>query len=1170
MKRPVALFLLGAMLFVVLYMLGLVVLGQHTMAVTLTQLAELHIADLGTRVNRTEATIEYQAAQFAAWIQQSPAIATPLTLDIDPTGNQPDFIDFFSQLRVMAVIDPAGQAQYFYHEGESTAPELEQTLRAAWAQMPSPQNWGGSYWIVQPFQVGDEYWAGILASYPESQDQSGAVVAGIFSLDTLLGTFDIADGVSLQSLWILGDQGEILFQSPVDDTYSPPEGFGETQVAPALFADFSARPVGWMPSSETPGDIFAWHTIALGDSSVQTVELLSFTRQQSAVVALWLPFVLVGVVLALGLIVTGIGLYIHTQRLLTQELNLRTQELQQALTRYGTLFEHSPDLIFLVDPFGQDSVWRLEECNPQVSRMLGYDAGELVGLDVDSLFVNPIKLKDREWYLAELRAQRTLRFESILRHKDGTPIPLELSSVFLEDQGRTLLLIIGRDVQSLTQIQTLEDDYDQMVLALNQVAIDVTSSLSVDTILFRLVEATHTLFPESFAATVQLLNEAGDEMVTAYASEGALETPRKVVFRPGVGVAGLAIAQQKVVNVGNVHEDPRFVPGAVPPPFVSLLVAPMAASSRVWGTLSIEGKDADVFSRRDERMANMLARQAGVALENAYLYRIAQQERELAETLREIGMVLTGALRQEDVLRHVIEQVERVLHYSAASIYLAEPDGSYYRFVGVGYEKFYLPNSDRRQVWTTDQNPAMRKVGTTGEVVILSDVATDPAWLQVPDYDWVGSWAGAPIQVRGEVIGVFCLDHEEPGYYGAQHKYVLEGLAAQVSVAIENALLFEQVQNYALNLQAEVAQQTEEIRAQQERTDAILRSIDDAVITFDPSGVIMFANEASCRLVGHDIETLIGSSVGGYFHRNTSRALVQAMASAIRQREVWRGDVYLQHFNGYPILIDAVAVPYLGQDATTIGYIASMRPLSDEQVTERMKAQFMTLISHELRTPLTNMKLHLHLLRKTADDPAATDRYLDALEGQIGRLAEMMEKVLTVIRLTDSESLVYDDLINLETLMDSLMVRFRTPAEEKAITLSIEPMNAVARSAIMQGDGQWVTQACYELIENALTYTPEQGTITVRVNEFQQNARRFLGIAVHDTGPGIEPQELDRLNATFTRVGEQRSGEFPGIGLGLFIAHTVGEQLGGGLLVESEPGKGSVFTLYLPVMSQDE
>ncbi|GAB4576213.1 MAG: hypothetical protein Kow0077_31550 [Anaerolineae bacterium] len=842
-----------------------------------------------------------------------------------------------------------------------------------------------------------------------------------------------------------------------------------------------------------------------------------------------------------------------------------TEQVQHARSRYQTLFELSPDAIFVVKPGPILSEWVVADCNPRAGQLLGYSREALVGLAIENLTATPLTEENVVWFRETLAEEgATASLEMTLRDIGGERIPVEVSAVTIVEQGQVQFLAVVRDLRSRELVQTLTEDYNRLVFTLNQVAMDITSTLDVEEVMLRLVNATQRLFPQVMAATVQLIDHAQGSMYTVYASAGAVPSTRKVEFRPGVGIAGLALQSGEVINVGNVLEDPRFIPGENPPPFASLLVAPLVTSSQAWGTLSLEGRLPDAFGEREEVMANVLARQAGVALENAYLFETVQRQRELADTLREIGLVLTSSRNVDEVLQLVLDQVARVLPFSTASLWIRQPDGRFRRMFGAGYEHYGMRESENRLFWMGDQEPALLQVVREQRVMIISDTGTEPTWVADPAYPWIRSWAAGPITVRGETIGAFCLDHEQPGFYVDQHLPVLEALAAQVSIAVETATLLERIQNYAGMLEEEVAARTAEIVAQKEQTEAILRTIDDAIITFDSGGRISFANQAVERLLGWTNEMLQGKSVVVFFHERSSRAMSRQMLRAIRERRTWRGEVLLKHLQGYPVLVDAIGMPYYEAGGKKVAFVASLRPLSDERVTERMKARFMTLISHELRTPLTNMNLHLHLLRKTVDNADSRRKYIEALEQQVARLTDMTDKVLDVIRLADSNALQYHAPLNLYTLFDSIDVRFRDLANSRNITFTVHRPDQPQDLPSVLGDEHWVAQACYELVENALLYTAPQGQVDVSPCLLERDGRRYLGIQVADNGPGIDPEHLKQINA-FSRIGQERTGTVPGIGLGLFIAKSVAEQLGGELHVESKPGTGSTFTLYLVV-----
>jgi PAS domain S-box-containing protein len=723
-------------------------------------------------------------------------------------------------------------------------------------------------------------------------------------------------------------------------------------------------------------------------------------------------------------------------------------------------------------------------------------------------------------------------------------------------------MITERDMQDHGDMHHSLRHYGDAVMALNNAAIAITGSLQVEEILFRLITSAEEIFPQAFAITVQLLDEDGTTMQTVYASPSAIKTTNKVVFRPNVGVAGHAIAEGKVINIGDVNADSRFIPGAFEPAFHSLLVAPMVTASRIWGALSIEGEEIGVFAEQDEILANLLARQVAVAIENAHLYESEQKQRQIAETLRDIGLVLAGTLRQETVLARVLEQVVRVLPYDAAAVWLAQDDGSYRRLIGLGYERFGIPEEKQITVWRPDDRPIFRKVAETGQVLIVPDVDNEPEWLFADVCAWLHSWAGAPIQVRGQLIGVFCLDHTRAGFYGPQHVPILEALAAQVSIAVENAILFEEIQGYAIGLQRKVIARSLEVQIQQERLEAILRNIEDVVVIADLESRILYVNEAFHRLLGWGEQSVLDQPLRSFVYDVGSDHALQIIVQAVRHLQPWRGEIVMLHRDGYSVSVETSSVPYRDPDGNVIGFIASFRRLDETQVIDRMKGQFMNLISHELRTPLTNLRLHLHLLRRLEEDPDRRKAHIAALDAQVEQMVQLMEKILSVTRLADADAFRAGCLINLPSLLDNVRVRFAETAARKTIDLAIRPLPEVLPE--LYGDEQWLTKACYELAENALAYTPPGGKVTVELAPFQQNQRNYWGVFVRDTGPGISAEDITRLNAPFIRVGLQEVGTTAGMGLGLFITRSVAERHGGGLHVESTPGEGSAFVLYLP------
>jgi two-component system phosphate regulon sensor histidine kinase PhoR len=146
--------------------------------------------------------------------------------------------------------------------------------------------------------------------------------------------------------------------------------------------------------------------------------------------------------------------------------------------------------------------------------------------------------------------------------------------------------------------------------------------------------------------------------------------------------------------------------------------------------------------------------------------------------------------------------------------------------------------------------------------------------------------------------------------------------------------------------------------------------------------------------------------------------------------------------------------------------------------------------------------------------------------------------------------------VNLATLVASVVETMRPVAEAKGLRLGLE----TTASAIVAGDEGRLRQVVYNLLDNSIKYTPEGGSVEVRVERRQDS----VVLAVRDTGIGIPAEHLPRVFDRFYRVDRARSQEMGGTGLGLSIAHSIVQAHGGRITLESEPGKGTTCTVSLP------
>jgi len=228
----------------------------------------------------------------------------------------------------------------------------------------------------------------------------------------------------------------------------------------------------------------------------------------------------------------------------------------------------------------------------------------------------------------------------------------------------------------------------------------------------------------------------------------------------------------------------------------------------------------------------------------------------------------------------------------------------------------------------------------------------------------------------------------------------------------------------------------------------------------------------------------------------------------------------------------------------------------------RLLSDFIRDVSHDVRTPLTAINTSIYLLRRLDNDPAHRALHYDRIEQQTARLKELLEGMLTLVRLDQREGFEFRS-VNVNEAVTSVSTRMRPLLEARRIVLQHDLHPDLP---LIQADKDELQRALLNLLGNAARFTPEEGTITLRT---AVRPSRVL-IEVQDTGIGIAEADLARIFEHFYRADRSRSPETGGAGLGLAITKKIVEQHGGQIEVESQPGAGSTFRVLLPAAQPAE
>jgi two-component system, OmpR family, sensor histidine kinase SenX3 len=242
--------------------------------------------------------------------------------------------------------------------------------------------------------------------------------------------------------------------------------------------------------------------------------------------------------------------------------------------------------------------------------------------------------------------------------------------------------------------------------------------------------------------------------------------------------------------------------------------------------------------------------------------------------------------------------------------------------------------------------------------------------------------------------------------------------------------------------------------------------------------------------------------------------------------------------------------------------------LADDRTRERrvesIRRDFVANVSHELKTPVGALNLLAEAVAEAADDPDAVRRFAGRMQVESDRLNRLVQQIIELSRLQGDELIDEPADVRIDAVIDAAMDRARTDAESKDIDLAAR----CEAGLVVSGSEDQLLVAVSNLIENAVTYSPEGSRVAV----MSQRRHRvgLLGptveITVSDQGIGIPEAELDRIFERFYRLDPARSRDTGGTGLGLSIVKHVAASHGGDIVVWSEPGQGSSFTLRLPLV----
>ncbi len=552
----------------------------------------------------------------------------------------------------------------------------------------------------------------------------------------------------------------------------------------------------------------------------------------------------------------------------------------------------------------------------------------------------------------------------------------------------------------------------------------------------------------------------------------------------------------------------------------------------------------------DAAMARYFANRAeSLAVENSQL-----------EALHEITRELTAGLDLSRMLYKALSGIVATINGEMGAIFLVNSQ------VGSATLETTINWDDESNSISLTLLPSEWQLGQADSLLVLKDLQAEQttSWVKgliTPD---MRSLMVAPLVANGAFMGILAVASSRIEAFNPAHVQLFRAVLSQIANAVGNAEVYRLLTQQAQEMGRMLRYQQEESTKNQ----SILTSIADGVVVNNAEGQTIMVNPAAERILDIDGDQLLDQNFDTLFSVFDAKGkgeVIEAMESLLNAPASKTHQAYKMTLEIDSRVIHAHLSPVRTQRGEFLGVVTVLRDITKEVEADRAKSEFVSNVSHELRTPMTAIKGYTDLLHAGAVGPINGDqeRFLSIIRNNADRLTALINDLLDISRIETGRVRFEPRPLHIGDVIADVVNALAVPAEEKRQTLTYEVVGGLPN---VIGDRDRLNQVITNLVGNAIFYTPHGGKIEVRAYPVEGAVR----VDIKDTGIGIAPDDLGRIFERFYRADDPVVQEATGTGLGLSIAKMFVEMHGGRVWVESELGKGSTFTILLPVPEAEE
>jgi PAS domain S-box-containing protein len=385
-------------------------------------------------------------------------------------------------------------------------------------------------------------------------------------------------------------------------------------------------------------------------------------------------------------------------------------------------------------------------------------------------------------------------------------------------------------------------------------------------------------------------------------------------------------------------------------------------------------------------------------------------------------------------------------------------------------------------------------------------------------------------------------------------------LAARVAIDADDevGVLGSAFDSMAVSIQ----EKTTELATARNRLEAVVAGMGEALIATDADGRVTDFNRSAEELLGVSAAEVRGMPADEVLalRADDGSPVADRLRKPSPRRWSIEGTLASAEDEAIPVALTAGALR--GLDDELAGAVYVVRDLRREREVERMKTEFLSRMGHELRTPLTGITGYAELLTRKQVPPERARQWHEEILKQSRALLRIVQMLEFFASTGAGRVYLRPERVNLRQVIDDVVDRRKASANGHKLT------RRVARGVPkIVADERWLTQSIEELVDNAVKFSPDGGRISITASVADDGR---VEIAVADKGVGMTRDEQDFAFAEFVQGDTSDTRRFGGLGLGLSLVQRVAEAHGGAVTCQSAPGKGSKFSIFLPVLPMEE